>query len=226
MMAVALNPKGSQWAISTLLDSRNDELVFSKDFLHRVLEPPGMGQLYKILAARENDTAVVDMVGTLAGPLRDNSYLLRDNSYLLRDNSYLEKWLLNHNANMETGLRMRQFFDDDQNGALEKVKESLNIELDCNSRGHMGRTPLTIAAIRGDVSIVQFPLAQEVEVNTIDYFGWTSSRWATSYGNKGALDIISAQIGVESTIRDGKGRTAQDGREERARKGKEIHPWR
>lgn len=211
MMAVVLNPRNSKWMISILLRERHEEIVFSKDFIHHILEPLNMGQLFNILTFRENDTALIDMIATLNGPLRSNRYV--------------ERWLQEQNANREPGLRMKKFFESVENGSLDDVKEALTTGVDYNARGLMGRTPLMFAAIRGDVSIVELLLEQDVDVNMIDYCCWTALHWAASYGNKGAFSAMVAHEHVNGAMKDCGGRTAQDVGKERAQKGTEIHPW-
>lgn len=141
-----------------------------------------MGPLYRILEARKNDSATIDLVATLAG--------------FLPEYPSLEKRLREYGTNMEPGFRTRKFFEMVKNDTVEEVKESLAADVHVNARGDMGRIPLMFAAIRGDVAFVELLLGEGVGVDTIDYFGWTASHWAASYSNKGVFDMLSAHGSV------------------------------
>ena len=63
-------------------------------------------------------------------------------------------------------------------------------EVNINSRDASGRTPLHMAAIRGNQVMAEMLLTNGAQVNAEDADGWTPLRWATASGSHEVSELL------------------------------------
>ncbi len=75
-----------------------------------------------------------------------------------------------------------QLIEASRDGDVEKVKELLEAGADANSATEMlGVTALCVAALNGEMGIVEILLENGADVDFMDDIGWTALNWAISY---------------------------------------------
>jgi hypothetical protein len=88
-------------------------------------------------------------------------------------------------------------------GSVNRAKRLL----DLNKKGHLERTALHWAAVRGHEAVVRLLLDKGADIETRDGNGWTALHWAAKWGHEAMVRLLLDK-GTDIEARDGSGWTA------------------
>ena len=66
-----------------------------------------------------------------------------------------------------------------------------------NVKNSSGRTPLHLAALKGNITIVEYLLTKGAEINVKDNRGYTPLHWAVQYGRKDVVALLQTKGGTK-----------------------------
>ena len=106
--------------------------------------------------------------------------------------------------------KTEDIFESVEKGDAGRVKRAIWMGADVNGKNDDGASPLHLAALRGNVEIVQVLIENKAEVNAVE----SSSSWTPLFhaADKGYVEIAELLIdyGADLDINDSSGRTALD----------------
>jgi ankyrin repeat protein len=119
------------------------------------------------------------------------------------------KFLLSHGAKPQGRDLTAAAFISNPDMAFEMAKILLSTGVDSNARNEYNATPLTQAAYRGNLELVNLLLAQpKIAVNAADCDGYTALMWAAEHGS---LEIVASllQAGADTHLANKRAETAE-----------------